>query len=97
METRQREQANVVDKIGDVFLKHVSISILIRVLIETDPWFDLWQADSLQCYSTYCRNQSYATKFLQKKREDDQWFEVFLKVELVDLWISTPFAWYCCL
>ncbi|KAL7334415.1 hypothetical protein PS15p_200047 [Mucor circinelloides] len=58
METRQREQANVVDKIGDVFLKH---------------------ADSLQCYSTYCRNQSYATKFLQKKREDDQWFEVFLK------------------
>ncbi|KAI7888806.1 uncharacterized protein EV154DRAFT_424999 [Mucor mucedo] len=36
-------------------------------------------ADSLQCYSTYCRNQSYATKFLQKKREDDQWFEVFLK------------------
>ncbi|KAK4521682.1 uncharacterized protein ATC70_004214 [Mucor velutinosus] len=58
METRQRGQANVVDKIGDVFLKH---------------------ADSLQCYSTYCRNQSYATKFLQKKREDDQWFEVFLK------------------
>ncbi|CEP12393.1 hypothetical protein [Parasitella parasitica] len=58
METRQREQANVIDNIGDVFLKH---------------------ADSLQCYSTYCRNQSYATKFLQKKREDDQWFEVFLK------------------
>ncbi|KAG2195516.1 hypothetical protein INT47_002712 [Mucor saturninus] len=58
MENRQNEKANVVDKIGDVFLKH---------------------ADSLQCYSTYCRNQSYATKFLQKKREDDQWFEVFLK------------------
>ncbi|GAA5798518.1 hypothetical protein EDC94DRAFT_593478 [Helicostylum pulchrum] len=58
METRQNEKANVVDKIGDVFLRH---------------------ADGLQCYSTYCRNQSYATKFLQKKREDDQWFEVFLK------------------
>ncbi|KAI8641561.1 hypothetical protein BD408DRAFT_368111 [Parasitella parasitica] len=58
LETRQREQANVIDNIGDVFLKH---------------------ADNLQCYSTYCRNQSYATKFLQKKRENDQWFEVFLK------------------
>ncbi|KAG2237303.1 hypothetical protein INT48_009036 [Thamnidium elegans] len=61
METRQNEKANVVDKIGDVFLRH---------------------ADSLQCYSTYCRNQSYATKFLQKKREDDQWFEVFLKTRV---------------
>ncbi|RCH90712.1 hypothetical protein CU097_003149 [Rhizopus azygosporus] len=58
METRQREQGNVVDKIGDIFLKH---------------------AESLKCYSTFCRNQSYATKFLQKKREEDQWFEVFLK------------------
>ncbi|KAI8890231.1 hypothetical protein K501DRAFT_206841 [Backusella circina FSU 941] len=58
MEGRQRDGAQVVDKIGDVFLGH---------------------ADSLQCYSTYCRNQSYASKFLQKKREDDQWFEVFLK------------------
>ncbi|KAI8975146.1 hypothetical protein BDF20DRAFT_822616 [Mycotypha africana] len=50
METQQREQCNVIDKI-----------------------------DNLKCYSTYCRNQSYATKFLQKKREEDQWFEVFLK------------------
>ncbi|KAG0745074.1 hypothetical protein G6F23_004691 [Rhizopus arrhizus] len=58
METRQREQANVVDKIGDIFLKH---------------------ANSLKCYSTYCQNQSYASKFLQKKREEDQWLEVFLK------------------
>ncbi|KAI8338784.1 hypothetical protein EDC96DRAFT_611240 [Choanephora cucurbitarum] len=58
METRQREQANVIDKIGDIFLQH---------------------ANGLKCYSSYCRNQSYATKFLQKKREEDQWFEVFLK------------------
>ncbi|KAI8985858.1 hypothetical protein BDB01DRAFT_786574 [Pilobolus umbonatus] len=58
MESRQAERANVIDTLGDVFLKH---------------------ADSLNCYSRYCRNQSYATKFLQKKREEDQWFEVFLK------------------
>ncbi|KAI9478903.1 MAG: hypothetical protein EXX96DRAFT_525777 [Benjaminiella poitrasii] len=50
MESRQREQANVIDKIDD-----------------------------LKCYSMYCRNQSYASKFLQKKREEDQWFDVFLK------------------
>ena len=27
METRQREQANVIDKIGDIFLQHVRDSI----------------------------------------------------------------------
>ncbi|KAI9022188.1 hypothetical protein CLU79DRAFT_751554 [Phycomyces nitens] len=39
----------------------------------------LKHAESLKCYSTYCRNQSFASRFLQKKREEDQWFEVFLK------------------
>ncbi|CAO3665847.1 unnamed protein product [Rhizopus stolonifer] len=58
METRQREEANIVGKIGDIFLKH---------------------ANSLKCYSSYCQNQSYASKFLQKKREEDYWLEVFLK------------------
>ncbi|KAI9247826.1 hypothetical protein BY458DRAFT_526897 [Sporodiniella umbellata] len=58
METRQREEANFVSKIGDIFLKH---------------------ANSLKCYSSYCQNQSYASKFLQKKREEDNWLEVFLK------------------
>lgn len=28
METRQREKGNVVDSIGDVFLKHVSLLLL---------------------------------------------------------------------
>ncbi|KAI8340948.1 hypothetical protein BC941DRAFT_488850 [Chlamydoabsidia padenii] len=36
-------------------------------------------SESLKCYSTFCRNQSFASRLLQKKREDDQWFEVFLK------------------
>ncbi|KAF7728302.1 hypothetical protein EC973_006477 [Apophysomyces ossiformis] len=58
LEARQRETANVVDNIGDIFLKH---------------------AESLKCYSLYCRNQSFASRFLQRKREEDQWFEVFLK------------------
>ncbi|KAI7900770.1 uncharacterized protein BX663DRAFT_516465 [Cokeromyces recurvatus] len=58
LESRQREEANVINQIGDIFLNH---------------------ADSLKCYSMYCRNQSYASKFLQKKREEDQWFDVFLK------------------
>ncbi|CAO3592901.1 unnamed protein product [Absidia cylindrospora] len=58
LETRQRECANVVDCIGDIFLQH---------------------AESLKCYSTFCRNQSFASRLLQKKREEDQWFEVFLK------------------
>ncbi|CAO3620385.1 unnamed protein product [Cunninghamella echinulata] len=58
LETRQRECANVIDCVGDIFLQH---------------------AESLKCYSTYCRNQSFASRFLQKKREEDQWFEVFLK------------------
>ncbi|KAI8372990.1 uncharacterized protein BYT42DRAFT_578797 [Radiomyces spectabilis] len=39
----------------------------------------LKHAESLKCYSTFCRNQSSASRFLQKKREEDQWFEVFLK------------------
>lgn len=29
METRQNEKANVIDKIGDVFLRHVSVPWLI--------------------------------------------------------------------
>lgn len=79
MENRQNEKANVVDRIGDVFLKHVNkfkYSLYLSIL----TGYIYIQADSLQCYSTYCQKQSYATKFLQKKREDDQWFEVFLKV-----------------
>ncbi|KAI9322514.1 hypothetical protein BX666DRAFT_1849334 [Dichotomocladium elegans] len=36
-------------------------------------------ADNLKCYSTYCRNQSFASKLLQDKRHQDQWFDVFLK------------------
>ncbi|KAI7880960.1 hypothetical protein K492DRAFT_207137 [Lichtheimia hyalospora FSU 10163] len=58
MEARQNEEANVVSKIGDIFLKH---------------------ADNLKCYSTYCRNQSFASRLLQDKRKQDQWFNVFLK------------------
>lgn len=69
------------------------VAFLYAALWRDWSLFDLWQADSLQCYSTYCRNQSYATKFLQKKREDDQWFEVFLKVQSADLRKPTPCAW----
>ncbi|KAJ8662806.1 hypothetical protein O0I10_000982 [Lichtheimia ornata] len=36
-------------------------------------------ADNLKCYSTYCRNQSFASRLLQDKRKQDQWFNVFLK------------------
>ncbi|KAI8070947.1 hypothetical protein BC940DRAFT_175940 [Gongronella butleri] len=58
LEKRQRECANVVDCVGDIFLQH---------------------AESLKCYSTFCRNQSFASRFLQKKRQEDQMFDVFLK------------------
>ncbi|KAI9492304.1 hypothetical protein BDB00DRAFT_441263 [Zychaea mexicana] len=39
----------------------------------------LKHAENLNCYSTYCRNQSFASRFLQDKRQQDQWFDVFLK------------------
>ncbi|KAI8146299.1 hypothetical protein BJV82DRAFT_412188 [Fennellomyces sp. T-0311] len=39
----------------------------------------LKHAENLTCYSTYCRNQSFASRFLQDKRQQDQWFNVFLK------------------
>ncbi|ORX55702.1 hypothetical protein DM01DRAFT_1335097 [Hesseltinella vesiculosa] len=58
LEKRQRECANVIDCVGDIFLQH---------------------AESLNCYSSFCRNQSFASRFLQKKRSEDQWFDVFLK------------------
>ncbi|KAI9256579.1 hypothetical protein BDA99DRAFT_516821 [Phascolomyces articulosus] len=39
----------------------------------------LKHAENLNSYSTYCRNQSFASRFLQDKRQQDQWFDVFLK------------------
>ncbi|CAG8557077.1 1263_t:CDS:10 [Ambispora leptoticha] len=40
--------------------------------------------DSLRCYVTYCGNQLNASKFLQKKRTEDQRLEEFLKKRLQD-------------
>lgn len=37
METRQREEANIVGKIGDIFLKHV-----ISQYIQASFFFNLW-------------------------------------------------------
>jgi len=39
----------------------------------------LTHAENLKCYQTYCRNQSAASKFLQKKRDEDKVFAAFLK------------------
>ncbi|KAH8550754.1 hypothetical protein BGW37DRAFT_426985 [Umbelopsis sp. PMI_123] len=36
-------------------------------------------AENLKCYQTYCRNQSAASRYLQKKRDEDKVFAIFLK------------------
>ncbi|KAI9286625.1 hypothetical protein BC943DRAFT_351418 [Umbelopsis sp. AD052] len=58
LEDREREGANFVSAVGDIFLNH---------------------AENLKCYQTYCRNQSAASRFLQKKRDEDKVFATFLK------------------
>ncbi|KAM3584668.1 hypothetical protein VKS41_003475 [Umbelopsis sp. WA50703] len=58
LEDRQREGANFVGAVGDIFLTH---------------------AENLKCYQTYCRNQAAASRFLQKKRDEDKLFAAFLK------------------
>jgi hypothetical protein len=74
LEALQAKDHNMIHRIGETLLKHVSaVSEYEKRKIRDDE-------DSLLAYFRYCSNQMTASKFLQKKRSEDAAFGDFLKV-----------------